>query len=355
MNITKRPPAIFAAFNPAILELEDDTSDFISVGIFTLHPGEPVIKTIERDVINSKASFNISNVIKKDFLDFELVKENYIIDLNLVVRHIINPGLIVVDALNAVAQIGESSDFTNKRGTFRTNLKKLIIWQGYERRLSYLSYPSISYLVYDDDPAIPIQLTEVIPHITIVLPENKKLLSLQSEYGYEKLQNNAGEDITDNNGEIIEVASLNANKPDSSSILLETRCVPDNPFYIRWINQQAGWDYWMFSFRQTIERKIASQQTYNPTVFDQENAKSFTEEYYKEGKEKITVGASGMNDNEYECISKLIYSPKIQYYNKELGKWFGLIVDDGTNEKDTRASSKSVEFTFLLPTPQIQI
>ena len=111
----------------------------------------------------------------------------------------------------------------------------------------------------------------------------------------------------------------------------------------------------MFSFRQTIENKIKGQKTFNPTIFDITNARKTNEEYYKEAEKVITVGAEGLSSNEFDCISKLIYSPRIEYYEIGANTWFKLLPDKVETEKDTRSSAHDIEYTFFLPTPQIQI
>ena len=74
-----------------------------------------------------------------------------------------------------------------------------------------------------------------------------------------------------------------------------------------------------------------------------------------EAKKSILVGAESLTENEYNVISNLIFSPTIQYYDKENYKWKGLLLDDNEISKDTSLAKQSIEFKFLLSTPQIQL
>lgn len=135
---------------------------------------------------------------------------------------------------------------------------------------------------------------------------------------------------------------------------IEIMDAPCNPFYARWLNRQGGFDYWMFGVRQFFTRGIESQQTFMPDITDITTATGTEKSYQLTGQEAVRVRAEGLTTNEYESLSKLIYSPQIEWYNEQVGKWITLIVINGGSERDTRATLSEVEFTFKLPTPQVQ-
>lgn len=269
-----------------------------------------------------------------------------------------NSYIVSGKALHAVAQLGESIDYTKQRGTYRTNFDKLIVYEGYPASLSFIGFKGNTEITYK-----PHSNTRVVSQndfFTVNLKYVEDYISIKQESLDKKLQ------ADNKKWELEYVKGLKAGKEEfielvpspelgTSIKMVEKRCIPTNPFYIRWINQLGGWDYWMFSFRQTIESKVKGIKTFEPTVFDIENATKLSEEYYKEAEQSITVGAEGLNSNEFDSISKLIYSPRIEFYQKETGRWFKLIPDKVETENDTRSTAKEIELTFLLPTPQLQI
>lgn len=95
--------------------------------------------------------------------------------------------------------------------------------------------------------------------------------------------------------------------------IIETRCTPENPFYLCWINAQDGWNCCMFSHRQNISRNAETRQTYNISALHPEIVSGFEFEYFKDGVEKIAVGTSGLNSIEYNVILKPVYSHQVEY------------------------------------------
>jgi hypothetical protein len=323
MQVTKFPPLIHTAFNPAFFEVQDATATDVDIDV----NGD----IFNCEFINGAARLNLSNIVKRLFADEVVVSASsgivFFVDKNLFVRYAVDGtgigGPYFSNAINAVVQIGENSDMTSKQGKFLTNFKRLKKYADFPLSVSALR---TEYSTFVEIGSIGSTAgTPNNPHFCVAIPDNAIYVMVQDEHEAE----------TDNR-------------------FVDDFPCTDSPFYVRWINQQGGWDYWMFSFRQFISRNIQNQQTFNPNIDNQETAKGFTELINQDGIEQITVGTSGLNENEYEVISKLIYSPKIEFYDKEKDKWFTLIVDKGENEKDTRMSSNSLEFTFNLPTPQLQ-
>jgi hypothetical protein len=139
------------------------------------------------------------------------------------------------------------------------------------------------------------------------------------------------------------------------SLPVDNPVMPENPFYIKWINQQGGWDYWMFGYRQYKDRSVSNQQTFNPYIQDQQAAKGFTSQVWIDGVEKVKVGSEGMSQDDFDCVSKVVYSPTIQWFCEATQLWQTITVDgDGKSENDTHDILKDIELTFSLPTPQLQ-
>lgn len=338
MEITRPPYAIQPAFNPCILVVTASDLDIASgltgtfIRVSDQNGSESTL--IERDFINKDAFFDYSGELKRYLKDeISVITDGLYRDYRLFVTY----DIIVDDsfnefesllALNGVCQIGESSDWTTQRGTFRTLLDKINVYEGYPADVSVLPFNGFteSTKVYFDNIQVGSPQGLLDGYFSIRLQTDKSQVSIVSESGAQK-----------------------------TVLPLETHCVPSNPFYVRWINNLGGWDYWMFSFRQNIEKDIASQQTYSPTVLDQETATSSINEYYKTAEKTITVGAEGLSLNEFECLSRIPYSNRIEYYDKGKDKWFGMITESGSSDNDTRSTEKYIEFTFSLPNPQLQV
>ncbi|OJV40840.1 MAG: hypothetical protein BGO29_14830 [Bacteroidales bacterium 36-12] len=339
MNISKQPPAIHTAFNPIIIELQGPESE-AEITIQTSGQSDVVLSG---EFFNGKLVIDLSTTIKK------LLSDKLILDYLV----IIGEYTLSLAALNAVVQIGESSNYAAKRGTFRTNFERIYLYEGYENNLYILGYPETTYINFNGELY---ELYELYGEITsgvlffVPLQLNKKYVGISNDIIAWPLENNAGDIILTNAGEIIYV-KLN-NGAEEHRILLETRCIPDSPFYVRWLNQQGGFDYWMFSYRQYHNRSVSSPELFKPVILDQSTAIGTDIQLMLEGNEKIIAGSVGLTDNQYEVVSKLIYSPRIDYYDK--GIWKRIAIDKGEVEKDTRMKSQSLEFTFKLPDPQLQ-
>lgn len=258
-------------------------------------------------------------------------------------------------AINAVAQLAESSDLTPLRGTFLTRLDRLLLYPGYPRQVTCLGFRDGTYVnradtLLNPDDETPVQETL----FNVQLTPGNHYIALSNQYPHHYLQANSGEVITTNQrGEIITITRP-ATGYTEHRIAIENICLPPNPFYVRWINRQGGLDYWMFSFRQTIKEKVKITDTYYPVVYDQLTANAFSRTLGLDGTATITVGANGLTDNEYDAVSKVIYAPRVQYFDTDKSTWITLAIADSDVEKDTYASTQEIEITFQLPTPQVQ-
>ena len=131
-------------------------------------------------------------------------------------------------------------------------------------------------------------------------------------------------------------------------------CTPENPFYIRWINQLGGFAYWMFSLNQIYEQSVKTLTTVNPVTDDIRNASYLEYEIDKEAARTVSVGAGNLTDTEYGELLGVTTSPRVEHWDTEAGKWLRIHVASGKFETQTRNSRKEIEMDFTLPTPQIQ-
>lgn len=357
MNLVQYPPAIHTAFNPiivkfAVADVETEAIIKIAFGDHDTLPFSFITKS--REYFNGIVIFDLRNLIKSAFIDAQNAIGSIVVDDLLSIVYSVFDGytgtlLFKSLALNSVVQIGQSSDKTNLRGKFLTSFDRILFYPGYERNVSCLAFETGGTYVRFNGDAFT---NTTQKHFNV---------AISGQYSIELSNNDTDPYLRDNEGrQIITNAFLPievANVPDG--FIQNSKDVTDgsysSPFYVKWINQQGGWDYWMFSHRQYITKTVINPQTFNPFVQDQQTTKGFTELVTQDAVEKIKVGASSMSENEFKCVSKLIYSPLIQWFNEDTRLWSTILIDgDGASEDDTRSPLKWIELSFILPTPQLQ-
>lgn len=359
MRILRQPAPIHTAFNPVMVELESTLEVETSAIVTVIYNGKQYPQY--REYFNGKTLFDLSGILKKLFISNEsdtTIDTSYTyIDTLFAIGYsiMIETGGTVYNidnmtAVNSVVQIGYSSNMFGDR--FLTGFSKLRKYEGYPLSVAYLNNQKSTYISFNRvtiNPDNPV----VNSHFIIDVPEDVYEVSATEMSFIAPLLNNEGIPILTNAGEVIYVSSHNGSL-EYIRIPVKEECVPLNPFYVRWINRLGSWEYWMFSFRQLITKDIDNIETFNPLIYDQETAKGFLKVISMTGEETIVFGASGLSKDEYTVISNLIYSPQVEFYDKDLGKWFELNPSGMNQEEDTKLAGKSVEFEMLLPTPQLQ-
>ena len=111
----------------------------------------------------------------------------------------------------------------------------------------------------------------------------------------------------------------------------------------------------MFGKRQVHNYKTDKQEYYKPFFDNIETINGTTKMFYFEVAESITAGAEQVINDDFEALHKIIYSPKIEWYDEKLSKWIEVLVDDFDMTKDTWNNTQSVQLTFNLPDKQLQV
>lgn len=177
-------------------------------------------------------------------------------------------------AINAVVQVSEDPDLTKQRGTFRTEFPDLRKYKGYELTVGIIPPPAT-----DGRPSINdlyIEHEEYVDHCIFNVTGQSELT-----LGIEK-QNWVGP----------------FNVVLKKLAVEHVFCTPNNPFYVRWINQMGGYDYWMFGKRQVFTHKTENKKTFRPYISNILKAQTTTELYKFDVTEQVVVGAEQLK-NEY--------------------------------------------------------
>jgi hypothetical protein len=368
MTVTKQVPTIHPAFNPVYVQFKlnpGESGDEIRL-TFTDYDDSKYYQ-VRGDFLGDTCTINLSGVLKQMFDDVDrntepetdytfksnLLAVSYLLEYqklvdNVEVNNRIPLGQFI--ALNAAVQTGRSIAITGDRFlTHSTVLKK---YEGYPLEIAFLNADRATYVNFDGITINPDDAI-ITPHFAIRVPDNVRQVQCTDNTLVELLTTNAGELLTTNAGE--QLYSRNGNLPGNPiSIPVQHPCIPAKPFYVRWVNDLGGWNYLMFSHRQTVEKTTENGIIAYPVVYDNETTKGYTLQSYLEASETITAGVSMLPADEYEPASKIIYSPEIEWYKEDIGKWVRLTVAGSIIQRDTRHDSGSLEITFNLPEPQIQ-
>lgn len=359
MIVTQHPDFYHNCFNPCIIKATKGDEDR---AIIKICPGslsyisENFVK-VEREYFNGKAVFDIRKIIQ-NFMQPGITFLDEIpcwTDSMFVFHYTVfdNDGTYIYGAMatNAVAQIQETSNLNDNQGHVITKFDRLKRYAGYPLEIVVYSFLGADTFIRFDGEAFVGPMSAFVFVLPITDAHNSIEIGNQDFDCY--LRDNEGNIIKDSSGNYITDVVVDSDYRQNM-MPIENPIMPENPFYIRWINRQGGYDYWMFSYRQYLTRSISNQQTFNPYVENQETSDSFEELYDLSANESVRVGTEGLNANDYDCVSKLIYSPKIEHYNPETMKWTRIFVEKGDNELDTRSILNQLEFTFKLPTVQLQ-
>lgn len=341
MILLQHPSGIHTAFNPCIAKFEQVSPSELKARIYIVEGHQTDDSnidnyiTIEREFLNGYAVFDIrKSLVSLLNYRFDAAPQKvpipdtpFWVDEHLVLNYTVFDDnwdmRFNATAINAVAQIQESSNLSAMVGKFATKFDKLRKYKSYPLEVVACALDvneGEARIYFNGELAIPFS-----PSIIVVpIPENKTWVQIALD-GY-----------------------------DEHTLSIENPITPENPFYVRWINRQGGYDYWMFSYRQFFNRNIASPQVFIPETTDQQTVSGFESLYSLTAEEFVRVGAQGLLPNEYDCLSKLPYSPKVEWFDEATQKFKTLIIQKGDSERDNRNILSELEFIFKLPTPQLQ-
>lgn len=237
--------------------------------------------------------------------------------------------------LNMSQQIGQDNNFSVDKISLckqiRTNLSKIKRYTGYERRVAFLCIPTAYGAGYGQ------------ANIKIDGIDKGYVTHLQGMYPLYLLDASVANSS-------IEIK----NNSVADTLQVEVLDAPEHPFYVRWVNALAGWDYWMFDCRYVKKRKIGSRKIVERYIPDMVASSGNKQTIGLEVEEEVTVGASQITEEEFECISALLYSTFVQWYDESRGKWID-VLPDGEASFLNGSPRTDIEITFILPERQLQM
>lgn len=280
------------------------------------------------------AKFDAAAVVKSwlasDLREFP-AGENIITDKALSVKYRANLGgtYYTFLAVNGVAQIGESSVRTDA-GQVLTKFSRIHLYEGYDLDYAILCGASVI------NSERGVLSTLAVNRIRI---DNSPVELLSEELIDTNIQDEQG-----NNIYVIPELDMP----------VHFHCKLRKPYYVRWINQLGGVDYFMFARQQKHTPAVKSVNTYEVYVDNPQSAKTNSKPYGMTTENNVTVGAEQLNETDFNALRWLAFARKIQHYDEKLGKWIDLCVSKFDGSYNTRNETHSVEVTFSLPNINIQ-
>ena len=331
----KQPYMVQPAFNPILFEFKADANEqFIDYQIRPLSVAVPFYNG-KVFFYNGKATINVTPFLQKlfiDQLDGSITNNNTVrlsklfsIECNILVNAAEYQKDFTV--INAVTQIGKSLDYTQNIG-FLTEFRELKKYVGFPLDVSILSHKSAT--------------------IIIIVPASNGNIYINTYYIFNRILTVTVFDDT------ISVNFSIAGEQTGGTKSVNHVCTPDNPFYVRWLSQRSGWEYFMFSFRQTRKYEISDTSIFKPLILDTSTARGTAKVISTTAAESIIAGAEGLTTADFEVLRKIIYSPMIQFYNEASQTWNDIYIDKAQLEKNNRLSAKDFEVEFILPEPLLQ-
>jgi len=123
-----------------------------------------------------------------------------------------------------------------------------------------------------------------------------------------------------------------------------------NTFYVRWLNTLGGWDYWLFEHKIYEAFKVENGNNYESYFDTISGISDFENVTLKNVSPAVQVGSDTLTKNEAEGLKILTTSPKIYWYNEDISKWIGVIIEPGTfNIRSSKDNYFNVELTFVKP------
>ena len=139
----------------------------------------------------------------------------------------------------------------------------------------------------------------------------------------------------------------NANVLRDSIQIVECQ-VPAHPFYVRWVNNRGGFDYFMFACQHGETKTLTESKT-----FERYRGNGERSCYHKAATKAVEVSTGVIDRQSLESVAELIYSPLVQVWDASRNYW--VEIQPATGKQDIMAEQPTGELliTFELPTPQM--
>lgn len=163
--------------------------------------------------------------------------------------------------------------------------------------------------------------------------------------------------------EIEQIDTVSTNKPmegelalindgvKRDSIQVKEMPVQAHPFYVRWINNLGGWDYFMFACNQKQMKSLSENDSYERYITS--GRYGVRSNYNKAATHTIEVSTGVIDRATLESVLECVYSPLVQLYDEATSSW--VEIQPKTDKQEIMADQPTGEvmMSFELPTPQL--
>ena len=355
-QITIRPEKMHTAFNPVHFRCTAGVGE-TKVQLTIVHLVDGVAQesaVLKRSYLSGVADFDISSIIKHWFIETRTsvqplaYREHYLnVSYSVQIDAVALTDADYYTALNAVAQCGFPVDRTTKT-MYLVRQNRLKQYPGYPLQVSFLNNTGLALYLNINKTLVPDYVASTEKHITVDVPEGTTSVSFSDIPATLMLTDYEGNILINNDGAIL--VAQNPDVPGSNTAeQIDAPCYGTNQFYLRWVNQLGGYEFFMFWYNQTVKAKVSSDGTYEPNVFETSSVTFLEKDLGKSVTDTITVGASNVTTDERIALSEVATSPDVQYYNKKIGKWLKVRVDDASLTYNTNDSTSTFELDITMP------
>ena len=131
-------------------------------------------------------------------------------------------------------------------------------------------------------------------------------------------------------------------------IYINTDCIR-NPFYIRFVNQLGGYDYFMFEKSQKYESKGETGQLIEKSINDLRTETGNLKKINTDLTNKVTVGKANVDNSTLEALQNhLLPALVIQWYNEATTQWIDIYIESQTIIYDTDKNVGTIDISFML-------
>lgn len=350
MYISNYPLPFAPAFNPIILQCQKEGEEIGGTLPVIIGDDESGFETINyyRDFLIGRTNFDISSVLRNYFNE-ELIEltENSLLrkfskDRKLYVPYTVGSSTFKNIAINAVAQFRDPDTF------FSQYIGKLLTKKTLIER--YDGYPLDVTILAETEIRISIKMGDLTQWGSIepMTVSRVNLNGVESISEYDLLGTKKGDYVQTKMSDYIGVGDAH------DFVAVTDTCIPDCPFYVRYINMLGGVDYVMFGFANTHEISISENKTYKKYIQDYSIASGNEFPYKKTSKHVVTVGKENISNADFDDLSYLPFSPYIQWYDEKVKSWKTINISKAENVKNSRSELQNIEFQFLLPELNLQ-
>ena len=354
MEIIQQPKKNHSGFNNIIFKVSDPSLEFYTIYVNVGYLNKSV--AVKAEFFNGIATFDIKEVISKLFTvsNWNLshnpeIWNRYFYSFPYTVTFPANNSFplttLEFNAYRGINQIGKKFiDFTNT--FFATKSEYLKKYEGFPLEIACVHGLIDTTIIVGDK-----EYYSSGSHVFAEIPDNVSEVKMRSIIYGGNITTDELIAITTDGGQLIQ-AGIGYDVYENS-ILVNSNCVPENPFYVKWDNKKCGVDYWMFDGMKYITRSKSNDVIFKNYFENSETARKDKQLISTEIKEVIKVGAVNITQNEYDVLSEIIDSTNIQYYDVEINDWITILISDSKIENEIGNPTKSIELTFEFPTPQI--